>query len=163
MKLFKGILALSLLMMFTLVSCNKDDDDDSSSANMSATIDSDSWSSASRLSTMSDNLISVSGTSSTLDVVSVLIYGVEEGTYDFSLNATGSSIKCWCTYNDVSLTGTTAYVSTSGTVNLTEVDTVNKTVSGTFNFTVISTSLKIINIKGGVFNKLSYKVVSTEN
>ena len=86
MKLFKGILALSLLMMFTLVSCNKDDDDDGEK--MSASVAGSSWNASVIKATLTNGVFNITGTSLLGDVIVVAVKGTAVKSYNLDVAIT---------------------------------------------------------------------------
>lgn len=160
MKNMKKIVYVVMLSLLTISfnSCDKDDsvNDILSSvikSSMTCEIDGASWSSVTRITKLKSGAFIIAGTSITGQVLTVTINGDTEGDYELSL----LSQSCLATYTlDASNLSETS-VSKSGSVSLTDVDTVNKTISGTFNFVLIDSSL-ILNttITDGTFSELTY-------
>jgi hypothetical protein len=165
---FKVLMLLGLVLTTTLFSCKKDDDENVLTASMSATINdgtfaddgvtfnttaSNAWTSLTRVTVMTNNVITIAGTSLLGDAVDVTIYGTTEGTYN--LGIANQAIQCGCalltTYNNARVT----FASTSGTVVLTKVDTNEKVISGTFSFVLYSGGV-FKTITNGNFENLKY-------
>ena len=120
---------------------------------MTAEVDGVAWSSLLRVSVLENGVFSITGTSLDGNVISLLITGESEGTYQLSviplITEFGASYL-----NETNIEG--AYVATSGQVILTKVDTVNGKVSGEFNFMATNNASSTISITNGEFNDLNY-------
>jgi len=149
----KKLIGLCLGLVLVAMSCSKDSDS-IIDTKMGAKIDGNSWSSITRVSVMAGETITITGTS-TADVMVITINGITAKTYTLSIIPV--STECACVYQPSLISGENDwYYSTSGTVTLTKVDTVNKKISGTFQFTVAKGLLSTKSITSGVFNDLSY-------
>jgi hypothetical protein len=147
----KIILFISVLI--TIISCSKDDDL-SLKASMSATIDSTEWKTVTRVTVLNDEKFIITGTDLTGKSLSITIFGNTEGTYQIS---TGSIQFAGVYKESLSTSADDAYLATSGEVELTDVNTSSKEISGTFNM-VLRKSLTddTIVITEGTFKNLKY-------
>jgi hypothetical protein len=150
MKAFK-VTVISILIAITLIGCTKDE---IFSASMKARIDNQEWIAAVRVTVMESGKLIITGTSAGGSVIIITVNGTDEGTY--SLSAIPLSTGFGALYKTTpSMSDDDAYISTSGQVVLTEVDTSGKRVSGTFSFNV-SRSSETISITNGTFTDLMY-------
>ena len=156
MNKLRGLIAVAMILVLTMVSCSKDSDGNAVPTKMGATINDKSWSTATRVTFLTPTGFAITGTSLTGESLAITTYGATVGTYDLNANLGSLSSECLCVYSTSVLPTANYYTSTDGTVKLTEVDTTNKTISGTFSFTVYNVTLGTIAIKNGTFSKLSY-------
>ncbi len=163
MKRFSIVLVVSLVL-FAIVfnACKKEDLQNviTSTASMSAKVDGNSWSAVTRVTkhfTNSQKFI-ISGTTSNGEVMVITVFGDAVGTYTSSTSIDSLSAKVGCVWQpDASSPATDNYVSQSGTVTFSTVNTTDKKVSGTFSFTLMDQSLTTTkNITEGKFKDLSY-------
>lgn len=146
-----GVVFSFILLSF--VSCDKIEE--ALNFGMSANIDSEKWVSVTRLTVLNNNKFTITGTSANGKILVITIDGNTTGTY--TLNPLISKTQCGCTYKEsISAASTDWYLGSLGTVNLTEVNTTNKTISGTFEFTLVNLS-SIKSVTGGEFKNLSYQ------
>jgi len=148
------LVSVSVIIFFT-AGCKKDSN--VLATKMSATIDGKTWNSATRVTIKNSTgfTITAQQVSTTLVTSSLVIRigGLNTGTY----NVIASSNTCLGTYTPDVQTATESYISATGTVKLTEVNTGDKTISGTFEFTCANLSLQTIEIKSGSFDDLKYQ------
>ena len=163
MKVSIASFCLGVLMF---VSCSKDSNTPTLlSASSSATIDGVAWSNpllvppfAVKTSTgFTITMSSLSGIITSTLIVE--LFGSVTGTYDATIVSTGN--KCTAVYTPNISTPTDTYASTIGKVNVTEINTTNKTISGTFSFTCTNTSLAIKTISNGKFTNAKYTELTT--
>jgi hypothetical protein len=157
---FKTLIMMNKIVFFTLfavvlMGCNKESLQNLA-PNMSATIDEDSWTSLTRASILTDDGISITASSTSGETLILTILGDSAGIYDLNL----TSAKCGAVYKEtLSQSTSDAWVSSSGQINLTEVNTSDKKISGTFHFQMKQDlSSTVIEISDGVFNNLKYTV-----
>jgi hypothetical protein len=142
-----------LLLAFTVViaSCSKDKDD--SVVKLGAKIDGKNWEASVRVTSLTNGVFVITGTSATSQVLAVTINGDATGTYELGIG----NAKCAATYKESALaTDANIYVSASGKVTLTKVDKTNKTISGTFEFIIARSLTDTKTVTAGQFNDLSY-------
>lgn len=156
MNKLRGLIAVAMILVLTMVSCSKDSDGNAVPTKMGATINDKSWSTATRVTVLSVTGFTITGTSLLGESLAITIKGATAGTYNLSPNLGSLSGECLCVYSTSMLPSANYYTSTEGTVNLTEVDSTNKTISGSFSFTAYNLTLGTIAITNGTFSKLSY-------
>lgn len=150
-------LFIYLIVTLTVIagSCKKDSDNGTPAATtkMSCKIDGTTWSSITRYTQFYDNKFIITGTSSDGKVIIITIFGSTQGTYNLQIG----ELESGATYSP-SVLSSVIYASVSGSVVLTKVDTVNKKISGTFQFTATKTNelTSQISITNGEFTDLSY-------
>jgi hypothetical protein len=150
----KKVIFLFVAVM-VLFSCSKDDDGNEVFPSMSALVDNEEWSAVTRITVLEDGKFIITGTSLLGKILSVTIFGTTEGKYELSL----TSATAGAVYKEsASMTTEDAYVSATGEVDLTEVNTSKQKISGTFSFIVIRNLTNTINITEGEFKDLSYTV-----
>lgn len=137
-----------------LISCEKEKDENGVTTKMTATIDNKSWEAELRVTKLQNDWFIITGTSVLGEVLTITVRGKSVGTYNF--DASELTVSCLATYVPSALSPNTIYTSTSGKVQLSDVDTENNTISGTFEFTVVHNLTDIKTIKNGVFNNLKY-------
>lgn len=143
---------LVLLAMMLIMSCDEDDIAELLPS-MSATIDGTDWSASIRSTVSTDDVIVITGTSTVGEVIAVTVLGTSEGTYELSL----TDQECSALYKaTVNASTDDTYVSATGTVVITELDTSSKKVSGTFSFTMLQGLSTTMTISEGEFSNLSY-------
>ncbi len=162
---FKFILFFTVLSVIAIISsCKKDDntiqDTLLSTASMTAKVNDTVWSAATRITKhfASSNKFVISGTSTDGQVIVITVMGDATGTYTSSTAIDSLSAQVGAVWQpDASSPTTNNYVSQSGTVTLSTVDTQNKKVSGTFSFDLVNTNLSTQkSITEGKFTDLSY-------
>jgi len=100
------------------------------SAKMEAKIDGVEWKSITRATNLVNNYFLIVGTSSAGEIIEITILGNSEGTYNLDL----SNFEFSAIYKPNISSTTENYVASSGTIELSELDTDNKKISGTFQF-----------------------------
>jgi len=160
----KGLLFVCALLSAAMFSCKKDSDD--VEASMGAKIytvnlenDTINWSAVTRVTVLKNEIFTITGTSLNADlsndVLAITVNGINPDTY--TLNPLGLETECGCVYTTKFNGSTAAFVSTAGTVVLTNVDTKNKRISGTYEFSVLSGDVTKT-ITKGTFENLKYTV-----
>lgn len=146
----KSILAiLSVVVIFN--SCKKEDL--ITNASMTAKIDGVSWSSITRVTVEKNGYFLITGTSVSGEIIEVTVFGNTASTY--TLDPNQAAATCGAVYKPDATSTDSTFVSKSGKVILSKVDTKNNLISGTFNFVVTNLDLSK-NITDGVFTDLSY-------
>jgi hypothetical protein len=156
-KMKVSLISLSMVILM-VAGCKKDSN--ILTTKMSATIDGTKWNSTLR-ETLKKNtgfVITAQQVSTTL-VTSMLVININGFTTD-TYNVGLASNSCLATYTPNISTASDSYVSATGTVTLTEVNTTDKTISGTFTFTCGNVSLKTVSITDGSFTGMKYTETS---
>jgi len=159
----KFCIASLCLSAMLVTGCSKDSTS-VLSTKMSATVDGVAWSATVPLAVKSSYGFVITGTQASLagstSTLVITLKGTTTGTY--TLIATTNN--CVATYTPSILAASDSYASlTSGTVNLTEINTTDKTITGTFSFPSCSnTALKSVAITNGKFTDLKYTDASTK-
>jgi len=157
-KRIKIILVFVSMVMFFTIGCKKDSN--ILTTKMSATIDGKNWNSTTRVTVKNSTgfIITAQQVSTTLVTSSLVVRigGFNTGTY----NVIATNNTCLGTYTPNIETATESYISATGTVNLTEVNTGDKTISGTFEFTCANLSLQTVSVASGSFKDLKYQETS---
>lgn len=117
------------------------------------------WSATATNAIVSSNTIFINAMNSDGSTISILVQGIATGTYPTNTNIIsytplGSSFGYW-SVNNSSLTENT------GSISITTIDTVNKKISGTFNYKgywsdTATTSILPVQFTSGVFTNISY-------
>jgi len=168
-------IAALMLLMLGFNRCKDDNDDgvpDILATKMSAKIDNVEWKSVFRQTTLvhmeSFDVITILGTSGVTEAtgssILITIRGSEAKTYDLKSTVIGGAFQCEVIYKEsFSVSLDDAYVGSSGTVNLTKVDTENKKISGTFSFTMRKSNdlTQTKTISEGKFDNITYVVASS--
>lgn len=149
------ILSFAIIL---IASCKKDGND--LITKLTATIDGKSWVSTLRVTAKNDNgfIITASNINTSLVTSELIIKinGANSGTY----SVIAASNNCLATYTPDISQSSKSFVSATGSVTLTDVDTKNKTISGTFEFVCTNLSLETVQITNGSFSGLSYTETS---
>jgi D-arabinose 1-dehydrogenase-like Zn-dependent alcohol dehydrogenase len=153
---------LSVLLCVTLglVACKKDSkvsDIVNPTASFTCKINGTSWSAVTRVTRRQGNTFVISGTGSLgKDVLSITTLGITAKTY--TLDPINSQTEFSATFTMDTNTSDSLYQAMNGTVVLTAVDTVNKKISGTFNFSLRKASISplIKQVSNGSFSNLIY-------
>lgn len=149
------IIGILLTSMLIFSACNKDDILELL-PEMSATIDGSEWKSITRITFQEDGKFNITGTSAPGETMNITVFGTTAGTYELSV----LSPKCAAVYKEsVETVLDDAYLAFSGSVDLSEVNSSNKTITGTFNFSVVSLT-DTISITNGKFSGIKYTVKS---
>jgi len=150
-----GFLTLGLLALLA-TGCKKDDDDNVILTKMTANIDGKAWTSTTRVTVKNNTgfVITAQQISTTLVTSSLVINinGSTPGKYEVGLSGKG----CLATYIPDVTNASDSFISATGSVELTEVNTSDKTISGTFSFKCAKLSLLAIDITNGTFTKMKY-------
>lgn len=168
------LIILSAFLAFTFSSCKDDDGDgipDILNTKLTMKINGTEWKSMFRQTNLAvkDNfkvftILATNGVSKTEgSSILITIRGDEEKSYDLSTTIVGGALECEIVYKEsYSASTDDAFVGSSGTVTLTEIDTENKKISGTFEFTVHRSSnvQETLTITDGQFQDLRYTNVS---
>ncbi|UCH15086.1 MAG: hypothetical protein JSV22_03750 [Bacteroidales bacterium] len=150
----KKVIIIIVAALF-LFSCSKDEEGNIIWPAMSAVIDGVEWNSATRVSVLEEGKFIITGTSLNGESLSITVLGSAEGVYQLNL----SSAKVAAVYKEsINVTTEDTYVSVTGEVELTDVDTSRKKISGTFSFVVLRKLTETINITDGEFTNLTYTV-----
>lgn len=163
---------LSVVFLFIMSSCNIEPfegdipdvvDSSGGSGEGVFTVDFDgkTFVSDNPIATVLDDVINITGIkTSTNEAFILTIFGNETGTYE--LGVTENTEVNGGTYND-DITGTgetwssvVDFITSQGQVTITEIDEVNKTISGTFFFTGHHVSLSSKEFTNGVFTNVSF-------
>jgi hypothetical protein len=151
----KKVIISIVTILLVIISCTKDDNGNIVLPTMSALIDGEEWVSITRITVLENGKFIITGTSTTGQTLVITIFGTTEGLYE--LNTT--SIKVGAVYKEsATASAADAYASVTGEVNLTDVDTSKKRISGTYQFLVIRNVLNSFNITNGEFNNLFYTI-----
>jgi len=145
------LLLISILIFST---CKKDEDDPV----MTAKIDGTDWVSITRVTKRlsSPESFVITGTSAGGQVIVITVKGVAEDTYSSSTSIDSLSAQVGCIWQaDASFPSSDNYLSKSGQVKISEIDTKNETISGTFSFELFNVSEQK-SITEGVFSYLKY-------
>lgn len=158
--------AISPVILILFLSCQKEQNlrnafEGTSTGELASKIDNQGWVAldSSKSASIMNGFITISGTSSDRKTIAISLNDTATGTY--KLNRNTISIATYTdsiTYiqdfstaqsSDISLAG--------GEVTVTEIDKINKTISGTFQLNLYSDSARYKKVvTEGVFNKLSY-------
>jgi len=142
-----------LLLVLAIFSCSKDDNGNIFKASMSALIDDDEWKAVTRITILEEGKFIITGTSLDGKILSITIFGTTEGIYELSL----SSAMAGAVYKEsASMSTDDAYISATGEVNLTDVNSSKKRISGTFSFIAIRNLTNTIYITDEEFTDLTY-------
>ncbi len=154
------LILTTLVIVITIFSCKKDDAEEIStyvsSASITATVNDTAWSAFTRVTKHypSTNLFVIAGTDTDGKILSLTIKADSAGIYTSSTSIDSLSAKVGAVWKPKS----GQYISNKGTVEITEVNTAEKKISGTFNFTIINTSdlTDDISIRSGKFTNIGY-------
>ncbi|MCG8698192.1 MAG: DUF6252 family protein [Bacteroidales bacterium] len=147
----KIIIVLTALLVFG--ACD-DDDIKELLPEMSATIDGAEWNTITRVTTFNKGQqFVIVGTSFAGEILTLYIYGNEAKEYELTLEG---GKNCAAGYKaSASDSADDIYAGVTGKINLSEINTDKKTISGTFEFTMTKLT-ETIKITGGKFSKLRY-------
>jgi len=108
--------------------------------------------------TILDGVINIIGIGNNYDMINITLIGSNTGTY--ILNSTTANIALYqdgSSSNPFVTNGSSNPSQAGGTVTITEIDTVSKTISGTFQFNLYRQSDQSVkNITEGSFTKIPY-------
>jgi hypothetical protein len=153
-------LAIAISTIFVFNGCKLDE-----LPSLVCKVDNTAWTSGFRETTfgatdLGDGFLIVATTGTSVEsgaYLTILVRGADVKTYDLAVALEGTKMQCSAVYFPNGISGA-KYIGKSGTVTITDVNTLNKKVSGTFNFT-LSNSLSGANdivITDGVFENLKY-------
>jgi hypothetical protein len=157
---FKNSIASICLGILIITGCSKEDNPITNllTAKMTATVKGESWSATTQTAAKTASTITIAGTqistSLTSSIISITINGITADSYN--VGVTGKI--CTATYTPNASSPSKSYLSSSGTVKISEINTSKKTISGTFSFTCIDgilTSDSVV-IKNGSFSGIGY-------
>jgi hypothetical protein len=152
-----GLITLGLALLMA-AGCKKDDN--ALTTKMTATINGKSWVSTIRVTVKNDAGFIITATQVNSSLVTseliIRINGFTSGTY----NVIASSNNCLATYTPDVTNASKSYVSATGIVTVTDINTSDKTISGTFEFTCSNLSLEMVPITNGSFTGLKYTETS---
>ncbi|MCX7863113.1 MAG: DUF6252 family protein [Bacteroidales bacterium] len=150
--IFASIIAFS--------SCKKDskiNDIVNPTASFTCKINGTQWTAITRVTRKENNKFIITGTGSLgSDVLNITTFGIEKKTY--TLSPVDGKTEFSATFTNDTQTTDSLYQALYGTVAITALDTVNKKISGTFQFRTskIINPLIIKEITNGSFNNLTY-------
>ena len=125
---------------------------------MSATIDGSSWSTVTRASKhfASTNMFTITGTSMSGEVLVITIRGDEEGSYSSSTSIDSASAQVGAVFQpDATSPAEDNFVSKSGSVTISKIDSENNRISGSFSFSLTKLS-EAKSVTNGEFTDLKY-------
>jgi len=155
------LILTALAIVITIFSCKKEDAEEVStyvapSTTMTATVNDTAWSALTRVTKhyTNTNVFVIVGTDTDGKVLTITIRGDQKGTYTSSTSLDSLSAQVGAIWKPNS----NEYLSNKGTVEITEIDTTDKKISGTFNFDVINTSdiTDGFSVTSGKFSNLGY-------
>lgn len=157
----KNLSFIFTIILLATIACKKDEPVTPqsllSNASMTATIDGIKWTSLTRVTIQKNGLFLITGTSSDGKVLEVTVKGIINGTYNFEASMDSVAAQCGSIYKPSLNNNDSTFVSNSGQVIISNVDTENKQISGTFHFVV--TNLNVTkNITEGKFTDLKYLI-----
>ena len=130
------------------------------SASMKAKINDTLWTSITRVTNHYDTtgVFLITGTSTEGQIIAITIRGDEKGTYTSSTVIDSLSAQVGCVWQPDANSPTENYfVSKSGKVVITSIDTIEKKLSGNFEFSLINTNFSATKeITEGTFSNLKY-------
>jgi hypothetical protein len=153
-------ITLMFLVLSAFVSCKKDskvNDIVNPSASFSCYINGNKWTAITRVTKKENNKFIITGTGSLgKDVLNITIFGTQAKTY--TLSPIDGITEFSATFTLDTQTTDSLYQAINGTVKINSVDTVNKKISGTFQFKTskIIEPLRIKEITNGEFSNLTY-------
>ncbi len=153
-----SFLFLSLAIIIT-ASCKKDGDSPlpnivNPSASMTAKVSGANWTATTRVTVLFNNSFIITGTSLGGKVIEVSIFGDSPGTY--VLDPMQSITQMQGLWKPDGSSSGQNYISVRGTTELTTVDTLNKKISGNFEFVAARSANDTVYVQNGAFENLSY-------
>ncbi len=166
----KKIFYFSLLSLFMLVSsCSKEEQESVLNTvlpdKFTANIHDTTWSADVRKTTLTDNSIVLVGTSINASILEITIFGITPATYTLNtaiFDSAASAQTAALFKRSATTSITDVYVAKKGSVTITAVNYIQKTITGTFNFKAykIRYSQQLIidslTISNGEFTDLKY-------
>lgn len=152
------VIIFSVLLL--LIACKEDskiNDVVNPTASFTCKINGQQWTAITRVTRKENDKFIISGTGSLgSDVLNITTFGIEKKTY--TLSPIDGKVEFSATFTMDTQTTDSIYQALTGTVTITALDTINKKISGTFQFRagkVINPSL-IKEVTNGSFNNLTY-------
>lgn len=114
------------------------------------------------IATILDNVINISGLKTdTNEIITLTIFGSSEGTYQFGVTenvaeANGAAYNTNFTGTGDTWIAVTDFVTSQGEITITDIDDVNKTISGTFFFTGHNPDEPSKAFTNGIFTNISF-------
>lgn len=164
MKSIKNIFILAIITsIISLSSCKKDKDEIVTNASMTATVDQTSWVTVTRLTKHFTSPASfvITGTTLSGEVLVITVKGDVVGHYISAASIDSANAQVGCVWQpDASSPSNDNFLSKNGTVDITDIDNVEKKITGTFSFDLIKTDSlgyqTAKTITDGKFTSLSY-------
>lgn len=145
-------LLLIIAVAFIFSNCDKDE---INNASMAAQVDGSGWSALTRVTVLKNNKFIITGTSASGTVINITIFGITTGTYKLTLDSL--TVQFSGLYQPSATSpAEDNYISKSGTVVISEINTSDKKISGTFEFAAKKLSGEEKSITNGEFNYLKY-------
>lgn len=128
---------------------------------MEATIDGNPWEAITRVAILESGYFSLTGTSTSGDIISIIIKGNTEGTYSFDVSVSGVEAEVTGFFKPAAAEDDSEnYIIKKATVVLSDVNTGDKKISGTFELEVAkmegTTALETLEITEGIFEDVKY-------
>lgn len=157
------LIITALIVVISIFSCKKEDAAEIAplltSASMSATIEGSTWTSLTRVTKHypSTKLFVLSSSDVDQKAMVITIRGDEKGIYNLSLDSLNARVGI------IWKPDTNEYISKTGTVEIKEINTSEKRISGTFNFEVVNKDnySDEQTISNGVFTNVKYSESDT--
>ncbi len=166
MKKFLYTIIAALFSFFIISGCTEEVKDQLLPEKMSATINDTSWRADLRKTTRESDRFIINGTSVDGQILNITIHGTTEKKYDLNTNTldTTSSVDFNAFFKrSAKISNDDIFYASKGTVELTEVNTNEETISGTFAFTMYKADSEQAFIKedsvvvtNGKFTELRY-------
>ncbi len=151
---------LITIVVILITACNKDskvNDIINPTASFTCKINGTTWTAITRVTRKESNKFIITGTGSLgNDVLNITTFGTEKKTY--TLMPIDGITEFSATFTNDTQNTDSLYQAVTGTVVITSLDTVNKKISGTFQFRTskVVNPLIIKEITNGSFNNLTY-------
>lgn len=154
MKKIKLLIPALFLSVFIFNSC---DNTEELIGSMSATIDGEETS-LTAIGVQNSLGFVITGTAISKEVLAVTIKGDSEGAYELSILP--AKAQCAGVYKEnAAAKDTDSYISKTGSVEITDINTSTKRISGDFSFVMAKAALAIpdtIKVENGVFKNIKY-------
>ncbi len=146
-----------IIAMVLITSCSEETKDEIKDLlpSMSATIDGEKWVTSVRATVEKDGFFIITGTALTGETLIVTIKGTSTGLYELKAPL---KTQCMIVYKEDVNTELEGALGFEGSVNLTDVNTTSKNISGTFEFKILKDGNTTMNVTDGVFSKVNYTV-----
>lgn len=157
----KKIILLSAFMLsLTFMGC-EEAKDALPIGKMEATIDGSAWEAITRVAILESGFFTITGTSTNGDIISIIIRGNTEGTYELDVSTSGVDAKVAGFYKPAATNDDSeSYIISSATVVLSDVNTSDKKISGTFAFEAtraeITADTTNVAVTNGIFEDVKY-------